>query len=144
MACKKRAREAGAARGGGSNWAATRHLSRGHSCAVKKLTLREVEEATGREVLERLPLPARKRPDHAAFAERAPRACTRLRRSVTEMLTEKAGYISPVQPATASVLRSGSRQQPTSALASQNITKAEEEQLLEYLAFLRSRRHGKR
>lgn len=112
---------------------------------VKKLTLREVEEATGREVsnayLSQLENGKISRPSPNIL-----HALARVYGVSYDTLMEKAGYISPSQPTTASVLRSGratSRSEPVSALANQNITKAEEEQLLEYLAFLR-RRKGKR
>lgn len=112
---------------------------------VKKLTLREVEEATERKVsnayLSQLETGKISRPSPNVL-----HALANVYGVPYETLMEKAGYITPNQPDTNSVLRSGrgSKRQPTSALASQDVTKDEEEKLLEYLAFLRSKQHGKR
>ena len=56
-----------------------------------------------------------------------------------ELLMEKAGYIAP---ATDSVLRSAGtvRHGRSATFADESLTQEEEESLLEYLAFLRSRR----
>ena len=61
-----------------------------------------------------------------------------------ETLMEKAGYISPIASGMGSMLRSAApRKKPSSALENEDLTSEEEEKLLEYLAFLRSRRQGK-
>lgn len=56
-----------------------------------------------------------------------------------ELLMEKAGYIAP---AASGVLLSaaGARHGRAATFADDNLTREEEESLLEYLAFLRSRR----
>jgi transcriptional regulator with XRE-family HTH domain len=111
--------------------------------AVKKMTLREVEEATGREVsnayLSQLETGKITRPSPNVL-----HALAKVYGVEYETLMEKAGYISPAAETKASaVLRSGraSHSTPASALASEALTTEEEEKLLEYLAFLRSRRH---
>src|SRR5690606_1126419 len=59
-----------------------------------------------------------------------------------ETLMEKAGYISPASTDAAAVLRSGNtkRHGRAATFANEHLTEDEEEKLLEYLAFLRSRR----
>ena len=111
--------------------------------SVKKLTLREVEEATGRDVsnayLSQLKTGKITRPSPNVL-----HALAKVYGVPYETLMSKAGYISPVAPGTASVLRSaGPRTKVASALESEQLTSEEEEKLLEYLAFLRSRRPGK-
>lgn len=112
--------------------------------SVKKLTLREVEEATGREIsnayLSQLETGKISRPSPNVLHTLA-----KVYGVQYETLMEKAGYLSPVANEATSVLRSAgsSRSKPTSALAGEGITNEEEEKLLEYLAFLRSRRNGR-
>jgi transcriptional regulator with XRE-family HTH domain len=104
---------------------------------IKKLTLRDVEEASGREVSNA----------YLSQLETGKIGCPRpnilhslaLVYSVPyELLMEKAGYLSPG----ARELRSAglSRQERTATFASEDLTAEEEEKLLEYLAFLRSRK----
>lgn len=112
--------------------------------SVKKLTLREVEEATGREVsnayLSQLETGKISRPSPNVL-----HALAKVYGVPYETLMSKAGYISPASSGAASVLRSGvprSKPKPASALQGEELSSEEEEKLLEYLAFLRSRRHG--
>jgi transcriptional regulator with XRE-family HTH domain len=110
--------------------------------SVKKLTLREVEEATGREVsnayLSQLETGKIARPSPNVL-----HALAKVYGVPYETLMDKAGYFSPAAPVASqasSVLRSaGSPRKPASALANEGLTPEEEEKLLEYLAFLRSR-----
>ena len=112
--------------------------------SVKKLTLREVEEATDRKVsnayLSQLETGKITRPSPNVL-----HALARVYGVPYETLMKKAGYISPASTEPSSVLRSAgsSRSKPASALESENLTSEEEEKLLEYLAFLRSRRNAK-
>lgn len=107
---------------------------------VKKMTLREVEEATNKEVsnayLSQLETGKISRPSpnvlHAlAIVYAAPYAT----------LMEKAGYLTP-NSSLENALRGGSpaRHGRAATFASADLTPEEEERLLEYLAFLRSRR----
>jgi len=113
--------------------------------SVKKLTLREVEEATDRKVsnayLSQLETGKISRPSPNVL-----HALANVYGVPYETLMEKAGYITPSQSGSTSVLRSGrgAKRQSASALASQDVTEDEEVKLLEYLAFLRSKQHGKR
>jgi transcriptional regulator with XRE-family HTH domain len=110
--------------------------------SVKKLTLREVEGATGREVsnayLSQLETGKISRPSPNVL-----HALAKVYGVPYETLMEKAGYFSPAASEASSVLRSAgsSRSKPASALAAEGLTSEEEDKLLEYLAFLRSRRH---
>jgi transcriptional regulator with XRE-family HTH domain len=111
--------------------------------SVKKLTLREVEEATDRKVsnayLSQLETGKISRPSPNVL-----HALAKVYGVSYETLMEKAGYISPVASGMGSMLRSaGPRKKPASALENEDLTSDEEDKLLEYLAFLRSRRQGK-
>lgn len=107
---------------------------------MKGLTLREVEEATGKEVsnayLSQL--------ENEKIARPSPNILHALADVYAisyENLMERAGYISPAAKTAAGVLRSGkSRHGRAATFANENLTEEEEEKLLEYLAFLRSRR----
>jgi HTH-type transcriptional regulator, competence development regulator len=109
---------------------------------VRRMTLRAVEEATGKEVsnayLSQLEKDKISRPSpnvlHAlAAAYVVP----------YETLMEKAGYITPTVEIQ-DVLRAGKSvgKERVSALANEKLTEEEEERVLEYLAFLRSRKGG--
>lgn len=107
---------------------------------VRKLTLREVEEVTGKEVsnayLSQLETNKIQKP--------SPNVLFALANAYTvpyETLMEKAGYLTPSPPSTPA-LRSGAnaRHGRLATFATENLTKEEEESLLEYLAFIRSRR----
>lgn len=113
--------------------------------AVKKLTLREVEEATGKEVsnayLSQLETGKISRPSPNILL-----ALSRVYGVEYATLMDRAGYFTPAASQMADVLRSRqptSRPKQPSALADEDLSKEEEEKLLEYLAFLRSRRHGR-
>lgn len=104
---------------------------------MKKMTLREVEEATDKEVsnayLSQL--------ENDKIAKPAPsvlHALAGVYGQPYERLMEKAGYL-PAASAT-SALRSGKRHGRAATFANENLTDEEEEKLIEYLAFLRSRR----
>lgn len=108
---------------------------------IKKLTLRDVEEATNKEVsnayLSQL--------ETGKIAKPSPNvlfAIARVYAVPYELLMSKAGYLAP---ASDGVLRSagGQRHGRAATFANEDLTQEEEENLLEYLAFLRSRR-GKR
>ena len=113
--------------------------------SIKKLTLREVEEATGKEVsnayLSQLETGKISRPSPNIL-----HALAKIYGIAYELLMEKAGYISPATPMPANILRSGPapRTQRPATFANENLTQDEEEKLLEYLAFLRSRRGASR
>jgi HTH-type transcriptional regulator, competence development regulator len=109
--------------------------------SIKKLTLREVEEATGKEV------------SNAYLSQLETGKITRPSPNVLhalavvfgvpyETLMQKAGYISPATPAGAGILRSASpaRLDRIAAFGDESLTLEEQEKLLEYLAFLRSRK----
>jgi transcriptional regulator with XRE-family HTH domain len=105
---------------------------------MKKLTLREVEEATNKEVsnayLSQL--------ETGKITKPSPNILHSLAEVYAvpyELLMEKAGYIAP---AAGGVLRSAgpARHGRAATFADENLTQEEEERLLEYLAFLRSRR----
>lgn len=109
---------------------------------VRRLTLREVEAATGGEVsnayLSQLENNKINRP--------SPNVLHTLAKVLVipyETLMEKAGYLPP-ETGELDVLRSASSSKKTkhSVFANENLTREEEEAMLEYLAFLRSRKSG--
>lgn len=104
---------------------------------TKRLTLREVEEATEGTVsnayLSQL--------ENDKISKPSPNILHKLASvygTSYEVLMEKAGYVTPVQehPATA-------RHGRAATFANANLSQEEEEQLLDYLAYLRSRRPRK-
>ncbi|QDU98581.1 HTH-type transcriptional repressor RghR [Lignipirellula cremea] len=104
---------------------------------MKKMTLREVEDATDKEVsnayLSQL--------ENDKIAKPAPsilHALAAVYGQPYEKLMGKAGYL-PASSAT-SALRSGKRHGRAATFANENLTDEEEEKLIEYLSFLRSRR----
>ncbi len=106
---------------------------------IKKMSLRDVEEATDREVsnayLSQL--------ETGKISQPRPNILYSLSRVYGipyEVLMEKAGYLSAV--GTGDELRGGTppRHGRIATFANENLTRQEEEKLLEYLAFLRSRR----
>jgi transcriptional regulator with XRE-family HTH domain len=109
---------------------------------VRRMTLREVEEASGGEVsnayLSQL--------ENNRISRPSPNVLHALARVLVvpyETLMEKAGYLAP-QAAQPDVLRSAApaaKARP-SVLAEESLTAEEEEALLEYLAFIRSRKPG--
>lgn len=110
---------------------------------VKKLTLREVEEATDQEVsnayLSQLETGKISRPSPNIL-----HALARVYNVSYELLMEKAGYISPAFPAGSELRAAGPLHHERKAtFANENLTQEEEEKLLEYLAFLRSRKSKK-
>lgn len=105
---------------------------------LKKLTLRDVEEATDKEVsnayLSQL--------ETGKITKPSPNVLHSLAAVYAisyELLMEKAGYIAPVGDG---VLRSAgpTRHGRAATFADEDLTQEEEERLLEYLAFLRTRR----
>lgn len=102
---------------------------------VKKLTLREVEEASNREVsnayLSQLETGKISKPSPNVL-----HALAQVYGVAYESLMEKAGYFSPAAKADSSRQRHGR----VATFANENLTPDEESQLLEYLAFLRTRR----
>jgi transcriptional regulator with XRE-family HTH domain len=109
---------------------------------VKKLTLREVEDATNNEVsnayLSQLETGKITRPSPNVL-----HALAQVYGISYETLMEKAGYLTPSSAADGGVLRSGGaplRHGRVATFATESLTQDEEEKLLEYLAFLRSRR----
>ena len=105
--------------------------------AVKRMTLREVEEATEGEVsnayLSQL--------ETGKIAKPSPNilyALATVYGVSYEGLMEKAGYISPAKATEAS--GKSKRHGRVATFANEELTPDEETQLLEYLAFLRSRR----
>lgn len=100
---------------------------------VKGFTLREVEEATGKEVsnayLSQL--------EHGRINKPSPNVLHSLAAVygvAYETLMEKAGYI------TTNTRSEGEKHGRAATFAIDNLTPDEEEELLKYLAFLRSRR----
>jgi transcriptional regulator with XRE-family HTH domain len=100
---------------------------------AKGLSLREVEEATGKAVsnayLSQL--------EHGRIQKPSPNVLHRLAEVYAvayETLMEKAGYLLP------SASKEGPRRRRLAAFAIDDLTAEEEEELLKYLAFLRSRR----
>jgi transcriptional regulator with XRE-family HTH domain len=110
----------------------------GYIRTVKKLTLREVEQATSKEVsnayLSQLETGKITKPSPNVLF-----ALSRVYAVPYEVLMEKAGYIAPssVKP---SGTQEGRRHGRVATFANESLTPKEEEELLEYLAFLRSRR----
>lgn len=109
---------------------------------VRRLTLREVEEATGGEVsnayLSQL--------ENNKIARPSPNVLHALAKVLSipyETLMEKAGYLAPAQPES-DVPRSASsaKKSRPSVFDGETLTPEEEEAMLEYLAFLRSRKSG--
>jgi transcriptional regulator with XRE-family HTH domain len=99
---------------------------------AKGLSLREVEEATGRAVsnayLSQL--------EHGRIRKPSPNVLHSLAGVYAvpyEALMEKAGYLLPAQTT------NGGRRRRLAAFAIDDLTAEEEEELLKYLAFLRSR-----
>lgn len=103
--------------------------------AIKKMKLREVEEASGGLVsnayLSQL--------EHGRISKPSPN----ILHSIAEVygvpyetLMEKAGYIA------AGTTKPGRRHGMVPTFAKESLTPEEEEELLKYLAFLRSKRHG--
>ncbi len=107
---------------------------------IKKLTLRDVEEATNKEVSNAY----LSQVETGKIAQPRPNILHSLANVygvAYEVLMEKAGYFLPV--ATAHDLRSAggpARHGRVATFAQEDLTKEEEEKLLEYLAFLRTRR----
>lgn len=108
---------------------------------MKKMTLREVEIATDKEVsnayLSQL--------ENDKITKPAPsvlHALAIVYGQPYERLMEKAGYLpaSSASGALRSGKRSGKRHGKTATFANENLTDDEEEKLIEYLAFLRSRK----
>ena len=99
--------------------------------AAKRLSLRQVEEATDQTVsnayLSQLETGKIRRPSPHVFNRLAAVYAVPY-----EMLMEKAGYLPPSEG-------SGGRRKRPRAFAVDDLTAEEEEELLEYLAFLRSR-----
>lgn len=107
---------------------------------VRKLKLREVEEATNKQVsnayLSQLETNKIVKPSPHVL-----HALAGVYSVPYETLMEKAGYLPPAtEPSSA--LRSGgtARHGRVATFVNESLTKEEEESLLEYLAFLRSRR----
>jgi HTH-type transcriptional regulator, competence development regulator len=103
---------------------------------VKKLTLRQVEEATDKEVsngyLSQL--------EHDRISKPSPNVLHKLADVYGisyEVLMEKAGYIKDVASR-----KVGERHGRIATFAKDDLTPEEEEALLQYLAFLRSTRKG--
>ena len=101
---------------------------------AKRLTLRQVEDATGKEVsnayLSQL--------EHGRIAKPSPNVLYRLAEvygARYDVLMEKAGYIT-----TTAGRKKGEKHGRVATFAKDNLTPEEEQKLLEYLAFLRSRR----
>lgn len=102
--------------------------------AAKRLSLRDVEEATGREVsnayLSQL--------EHGKITKPSPNILFKLAEvygAPYEVLMEKAGYVTS-SPARRDTEKHGR----VATFADEHLTREEEEELLKYLAFLRSRK----
>jgi transcriptional regulator with XRE-family HTH domain len=111
---------------------------------VKKLTLREVEEATNKEVsnayLSQLETGKISKPSPNVLHSLAT-----VYGVAYETLMEKAGYFSPSSVSESSTSSQGQRHGRAATFANENLSADEESQLLEYLAFLRTRRnHGEK
>lgn len=114
----------------------------GYIRGIKKLTLREVEEATNKEVsnayLSQL--------ETGKIAKPSPNVLHSLAEVYAvpyELLMEKAGYIAPTAGGvlrSAGPTRGTGRHGRAATFAEEDLTREEEERLLEYLAFLRTRR----
>lgn len=104
---------------------------------MKKMTLRGVEEATDKEVsnayLSQLENGKITKPSPSVL-----HALAGVYGQPYEKLMEKAGYLPSVSATSA--LRSGTRHGRAATFANENLTDEEEEKLIEYLSFLRSRR----
>ncbi|MEQ8835181.1 MAG: helix-turn-helix transcriptional regulator, partial [Lacipirellulaceae bacterium] len=104
---------------------------------MKKMTLREVEEATEKEVsnayLSQLENNKISKPSPSVL-----HSLSAVYGQPYEKLMEKAGYLP--QASSTSALRSGKRHGRAATFANENLTDEEEEKLIEYLSFLRSRR----
>lgn len=105
--------------------------------ATKRMTLREVEEATDRDVsnayLSQLENGKINKPSPSILHSLAT-----VYGIPYEVLMEKAGYITPARD------RAEDEQHGRVAtFAGDNLTREEEDELLKYLAFLRSRRSGR-
>jgi len=105
---------------------------------AKRMTLRDVEEATDREVsnayLSQL--------EHGRISKPSPNILHSLSEAYAvpyDLLMEKAGYISA-----SSDRKEGAKHGRVATFANENLTSTEEEELLKYLAFLRSRGGGKK
>lgn len=109
---------------------------------VRRMTLREVEEATGGEVsnayLSQL--------ENNKISQPSPNVLHALAKVLAvpyETLMEKAGYLAPSAPEPDAAGPAGAaRKGRQSVLAGEALTPEEEAALLEYLAFLRSRKGG--
>lgn len=110
---------------------------------VRRLTLREVEEATGGEVsnayLSQI--------ENNKISRPSPNVLHALAKVLSipyETLMEKAGYLAPAAPESDAPRSSGPPAKKTrpSVFDKENLTPEEEEALVEYLAFLRSRKSG--
>ena len=104
--------------------------------AAKRMTLREVEEATERAVsnayLSQL--------EHGRISKPSPNilhSLTEVYAIPYDVLMEKAGYITA-----SSDRKEGAQHGRVATFANENLTSIEEEELLKYLAFLRSRGGG--
>jgi len=106
---------------------------------IKKLTLRDVEEATDHEVsnayLSQLETGKISRPSPNVL-----HALARVYAVSYELLMGKAGYISPAAADGQELRAARPIRRRISMFESDNLTQDEQEKLLEYLAFLRSRR----
>ena len=106
---------------------------------IKKLTLRDVEEATEKEVSNAY----LSQVETGKISQPRPNILHSLAKVYGlpyEVLMEKAGYL-PVAAAAGELRGAGAPQRGRVAtFANESLTKDEEEKLLEYLAFLRSRR----
>lgn len=105
---------------------------------AKRLTLREVEEATNGEVsnayLSQL--------EHGKISKPSPHILYSLAQVYAvpyERLMEKAGYLKAAEDR-----RDTEKHGRVATFADDNLTREEEEELLKYLAFLRSRMKGKK
>jgi transcriptional regulator with XRE-family HTH domain len=105
--------------------------------ATKKMTLREVEEATDHEVsnayISQL--------ENGKITKPSPNILHKLASAygiAYELLMQKAGYLKDI-----SSMEIGSKHGRVATFANDNLTVEEEENLLEYLAFLRSRKKAK-
>jgi HTH-type transcriptional regulator, competence development regulator len=100
--------------------------------AARRLSLREVEEATGKAVSN----PYLSQLEHGKIKRPSPNVLHSLADVYAvpyEALMEKAGYLLPSEDG-------GGRRARLAAFAIDNLTAEEEEELLKYLAFLRSRK----
>jgi HTH-type transcriptional regulator, competence development regulator len=108
---------------------------------IRRLKLRDVEKATDHEVsngyLSQLETNKISKPSPNIL-----HALAKVYMVPYETLMEKAGYLSPSNSSSSDSLRSAAttRHGRAATFADENLTRQEEEMLLEYLAFLRSRR----